>query len=309
MPRVSSEQVAAAAEQILGDRILRQPERQRGYSNANWRVDLGSGSYLVKTAARDREVEKVTAASNAYRLAATTAAPVQHEIHFDPHCALLNGLAVRILEWLPGRHVQPGDLTGEATADFFSSLGRAVAELHTARCPGFSSRIGGSPVFGTWCDYLDYRIPRIIDRNKKSRAFDEAEIEAMFDRVRAVAGMISDHIQPRLCHRDLYLDNFLIGDDGRLAVILDLDLAEAWDPSVDFVKLRSQVFPEFEGSEEAFTAGYTEIAGLLPGFDQRVRVVEVLELSNHVINSVAADNDDYAGHNRRRLDAVLAADW
>lgn len=309
MPGLSLDHVAAAAEQILGGRILRRPQRQRGYSNSNWRVDLDSGSYLVKTAAPERDLDKVVAASNAYRLAETTGAPVQHEVYFEPRCALLDGLAVRILEWLPGRHVQPGDLTGRATVRFFSSLGRAVAQLHTARCPGFSSRIGGSPVFPTWLGYVDYRIPQIIGRNRSLGPFGEAEITSMFERVRATAAEVSELVEPRLCHRDLYLDNLLIGDDGRVAVILDLDLAEAWDPAVDFVKLRSQVFGLFEGAETAFGAGYADVARPLPEFDQRIRVVEVLELSNQVINATAVENNGYAAHNRRRLDEVLAADW
>lgn len=304
------DRVGAAAEEILGATLLRAPERQRGYSNSNWRVDLASGSFLIKTAAPDRDIEKVRAASNAYRLAATTAAPVQHEVHFDPECGYLDGRAVRILEWLPGRHLQRGELSSEASKAFFSSLGRATAQLHMARCPGFSSRIGTGTTFPTWLDYLDYRIPQIIGRNQQVTIFSQATIETMFDRARSVAVRITGLVEPRLCHRDLYTDNFLIGDNGHVAGILDLDLAEAWDPAVDFVKLRSHVFPRFEGSEAAFARGYAEAAGgPLPGFDLRIRVVEVLELSNQVINANGRDDLAYATHTRRRLDAVLAADW
>jgi aminoglycoside phosphotransferase (APT) family kinase protein len=132
----------------------------------------------------------------------------------------------------------------------------------------------------------------------------------MFDRVLAVAAEISELVEPRLAHRDLYLDNLLVGDDGRISAIIDLDLAEAWDPVVDFVKPRSQVFPLIPGAEESFEAGYAETAGGLPAaFEQRVRVVEVLELSNHVVNCVAGGMTEYAAHNRRRLEAVLAAAW
>jgi Ser/Thr protein kinase RdoA (MazF antagonist) len=307
---VSTDQVAAAAEQVLGGRVLRAPEPQRGYSNANWRVDLDHGTYLVKLADPARDIEKVATASYAYRLAATTAAPVPHEVHFDRHCALLGGRAVRILAWLPGRHLLHGELTGEASTRFFFSLGRAVAQLHTAACPEFSSRIGGGAGFGTWLEYLDYRIPQIIGRNRTSGTFAEPEIAGMLEQARATAVKITDLVEPRLCHRDLYLDNFLIGVDGRVSAILDLDLAEAWDPAVDFVKLRSHVFPRFEGSEAAFTQGYSETAGgPLPGFDQRVRVVEVLELSNQMINANSRDDTEYALHTRRRLEAVLSADW
>jgi aminoglycoside phosphotransferase (APT) family kinase protein len=125
-----------------------------------------------------------------------------------------------------------------------------------------------------------------------------------------VAEEISELVEPRLAHRDLYLDNVLVGDHGRISAIIDLDLAEAWDPVVDFVKPRSQVFPLIPGAEEAFEAGYAETAGGLPAaFEQRVRVVEVLELSNHVVNCIAGGKAEYAAHNRHRLEAVLAAAW
>jgi aminoglycoside phosphotransferase (APT) family kinase protein len=149
-----------------------------------------------------------------------------------------------------------------------------------------------------------------MGRNRMLGTFAEAEIVGMLDRARAVAVKITDLVEPRLCHRDLYTDNFLIGEDGRVAAILDLDLAEAWDPAVDFVKLRSHVFPRFDGSEIAFTQGYADVAGgQLPGFEQRIRVVEVVELANQMINANSRDDTEYATHTRRRLEAVLAADW
>ncbi|GAB3916375.1 hypothetical protein GCM10011575_24390 [Microlunatus endophyticus] len=307
---VSTDQVVAVAEQIIGGHAVRTPAPQRGYSNSNWRVDLDTGTYLVKLAAPERDVEKVANASYAYRLAASTAAPVPLEIYFDRQCALLGGRAVRILDWLPGRHVEWGEFHGEASRTFFLSLGRAIAELHTAACPEFSSRIGGGSGFPTWLEYLDYRIPQIIGRNQTSGTFAEDEIIGMLERARAAAVTITELVEPRLCHRDLYVDNFLIGDDGRVSAVLDLDLAEAWDPAVDFVKLRLHVFPRFDGSEDAFSQGYAEVAdGPLPGFDQRVRVVEVLELSNQVINSNSRGDTEYALKTRRRLETVLAANW
>lgn len=306
MAPVLPDEVVAAAERILGSPVEAAPTRQRGYRNENWRVLVGGRPYLVKISPPELDIAKVTAASNAYRLAATTPAPVPRQLHFDPACRLLGGRPVRILEFRPGTHVRP-ELTGAASARFFASLGRSVAQLHTARCKAFTSRIGGDePGFPTWLDYLEYRIPQIIARNRSVEAFDESELRRMFDHVLALAARVSELVEPRLCHRDLYLDNFLVGDDGLVAAILDLDLAEAWDPAVDFVKLRSQVFPLFPGADTAFAEGYAEVAGgPLPAFAERVHIVEVLELSNHVINATATGNREYAMHNRRRLEAVL----
>lgn len=76
---------------------------------------------------------------------------------------------------------------------------------------------------------------------------------------------------------------------------------------MDFVKPRSQIFPNYQGAREAFENGYAAVAGGLPeAFEQRVFVAEVLELSNHVVNALTAGNPPYADHNRARLAAVLA---
>ncbi len=95
-------------------------------------------------------------------------------------------------------------------------------------------------------------------------------------------------------HRDLYLDNLLAGPDGTLVALLDFDLAEAWDPAGDLVKLRWQVLPEFPAAADALMAGYTEVDGLPPQFERRVWVTEVLELVNYAANALAGDNQEFA---------------
>jgi Ser/Thr protein kinase RdoA (MazF antagonist) len=311
MSDLAREVVRDAAQQLLGP-IERLERIERGYGNQNWRVDSAGLAYLIKIGKRDADVGKAVAASNAYRLAATTSAPVPELVHFDPHCELLDERIVRILRFLPGRHPEQRLAAAgpAAITTFFSSFGSAVAQLHSARCPNFSSRVGGGPGFESWIDYVEYRAPQIVERCLRSGAFTETEIITMYDRVLRVAREVSPLVEPRLSHRDLYLDNVLISDDGAISAILDLDLAEQWDPVVDFVKPRSQIFPCYPEAAEAFEDGYAAVAGgLPPAWEQRIRVVEVMELSNHVANSTAGGNPDYADHNRRRLEQVLAGRW
>lgn len=60
-----------------------------------------------------------------------------------------------------------------------------------------------------------------------------------------------------MTHRDLHPDNILLDDDGTVTAILDMDGAEPWDATVDFVKLTADTFPRYPGASDAFYAGYT----------------------------------------------------
>jgi aminoglycoside phosphotransferase (APT) family kinase protein len=109
-----------------------------------------------------------------------------------------------------------------------------------------------------------------------------------------------------LTHRDLYLDNLLAGEDGLLTGILDFDNAEAWDPAADLVKLRWQVFPHFAGAERAFDAGYHSVAAPLPRIEERIKIAEILELSNHAIGARLQGRETFAQASCQRLRDVLA---
>ena len=108
-------------------------------------------------------------------------------------------------------------------------------------------------------------------------------------------------VTPALCHRDLHLGNVLATPDGHLAAVLDFDGAEAWDPAIDVVKLRWLVFPDHEGAADAFARGYGPFP---PRWDERVRLVELLELTNTVANAVADGDEAFERSARARLAAV-----
>ena len=117
---------------------------------------------------------------------------------------------------------------------------------------------------------------------------------------------VSPVVEPRLTHRDLYLDNVLAGPDYRVAAIVDFDNAEPWDVAADWVKLRWQVFPRYAGAADAYRTGYHTAAGELPMLEKRVRLADILELSNHAVGAELVGSHDFALQFKQRLDAVMA---
>jgi aminoglycoside phosphotransferase (APT) family kinase protein len=298
--------VTAAVAQLLSAPVEDQPIRLAlGYGNENWRVVVAGRPLLLKIAPRQADLGKAEAASRAQRIAASTGAPVAREILFDPSCQYLDGRIARIFEFLPGLHPASTLISPAANHRFFTSLGRAVATLHSHPCDGFSSRIGAAPTFTNWAAYVAYRIPQIVERGRTAALLAEDELDAMFGHALALAETVSAVVEPAVTHRDLYLDNLLTDEGALLTGILDFDNAEAWDPAADLVKLRWQVFPHYAGAEHAFHAGYHSTADPLPRIEKRVRIAEILELSNHAIGARLQGREAFAQASCRRLRAVL----
>ncbi|WP_157683408.1 aminoglycoside phosphotransferase family protein [Microlunatus soli] len=301
------EQVRRAAESLLGLRITAPPRRiERGYGNENWWLSGDDREYLLKIAPPAADLGKLTASARAHRLAVERGVPAPELVIFEPACAELDGRTVRIVDYLDTVH-PPEVLTADTVPEFFAGFGAAVATLHSVRPGGFASRVGGSTTFPTWADYVDFRVPQIRGRALATDLYPAADWNAMLDRARDLAAVVSDVVEPSLVHRDLYLDNVLADRDGRFAAIIDFDGAEVWDPVVDFVKLRWQVFGEHPGSAAAYLQGYASVAGPIRRFAERLHVVEILELANHAANAALTDNPAFAEQATARLDVVLGS--
>ena len=304
---VASERVLRLAELLLGETPPVPPVRMElGYGNENWHLQLSGGrQVLIKIAQPGHPVPKAESASRAQQLAHAVGAPVAQEILLDTQCAAADGRIIRILEYLPGLH-PTHVLDSTASIDtFFGSLGRAVAHLHQARCDGFASHVGGTPNFPTWSQYVAYRVPQIARRGRACTLLTQTDLSALLNEALELAQDVSAVVEPRLTHRDLYLDNLLAEPGGTVSALLDLDHAEAWDPVADFVKLQWQVFPLYPGSAETFWSAYTTASPPLPHFDQRLRIAQILELTNNIINAEAAGDHRYALDAQRQLHQPL----
>ncbi|GAB3758095.1 phosphotransferase family protein [Microlunatus parietis] len=295
-------------ERTLAVRVTAPPTRiARGYGNENWQFETDDGPMLIKVARPHLNPEKLRMAAGAHRAAAAAGVPVPELLHVDPECPALDGRSVRVQRYVEGRHPVEVMITDQAVRQFFRTLGETVATLHTVVADGFASRFGGRPSFARWADYVAYRVPQISGRLEAAGGLPGLDHRALFDRVLTLAEAVSPVVQPRLTHRDLYLDNILAGPDGGVVAVIDFDIAEAWDPLADLVKLRWQVWPDYPpAASETFLHAY---ATELPArFDDRIWIAEVLELVNYVANGLAdGGKPEFTASARHRLDQVLAA--
>ena len=112
-------------------------------------------------------------------------------------------------------------------------------------------------------------------------------------------------VTPALCHRDLYLDNVLVDDDGALVALLDFDLVEVWDPLVDSSSSSGSSSSRTPRRGSRSWMATSPAIHLPPMFEERVRLASIVELVNHAANWHIQGQPEIAAEALDRLSALL----
>ena len=274
-----------------------------GWGNENWRVE-SRGERLILKLGPPESAAKWGATHDVYRLGRRAGLPVPELVYFDPASEIAGGWIVRIFTWMEGARPEAVLTDAGRIARFFGDLASAARALHALPADAFTSRLDGSaPSFDRWADYVEWRLPQVLDRVRATKSFAEPDTLTIVRLIQELAAEVSSCASPSICHRDLYLDNLLATPDGGVAALLDFDGAEAWDAAIDVVKLRWLVFPNYPTAERAFAESY----GDRPQWSERVRLAELLELLNAVPNAIATGSVEFELSARARLRDVLAS--
>jgi aminoglycoside phosphotransferase (APT) family kinase protein len=297
-------QVASGVAQLLpGAKVQRVLRLEKGYVNTNWLVDTSAGRYVAKVAPEGADLGKVRSACAASELAFAHGVLTPPLVAYaDPYHAL-DARALRVYPYVGDRDgSEVGSLRPHEAARFFRGLGASVRRLHSVPIDSFTSRIDGSgPAFRTWQEYVAYRLD-LIRRTivRTDGCLDATVLQRTSDVVLELAARVSPHVQARLTHRDLYLDNARAWADGSFAGLLDFDMAEAWDPLIDLVKLEMWVFERWREAGDWFLEGH----GVLddePALQERSMLVHLLEYLGGLPFWHARGETQLAGDYRNRL--------
>jgi aminoglycoside phosphotransferase (APT) family kinase protein len=302
---VSAHEVEVLASEILETTRIQVEQVPIGFGNDNWRVtDTADRSYVLKVGP-NASAAKWDSARNSYELAASVGVPLPALVYFAQH----DDYVVRMFEWIDGG--SPIDIAHDpmCVSTLFTTLGTAIASLHSIELDAFSSRLDGSaPSFRRWADYVDYRLHQIRDRCSDQEVLDAPTVERACAAISDLADEVSGAARPTLCHRDLYADNLVVDEHGTLLAILDWDMAEAWDPAAEWFKLDWLLFPDFPGAEATFNAAYHAVHAEPVLWARRKRLVDLMETLNTIANARAQSwNAHFDVRARLRLQALLDA--
>ena len=218
MLTATSAQEVADAYDLGGAATLTGPVA-RGQLGQVWRLDTVQGSHAVKEwfATPDlddlsRGAELVDAAREEGLLT-----PAVRRTPSGDVAATVDGTAVRVFEWVD---LQPRSRRLDPVA-----VGEALAALHRAGGP---TDEGVDNWFAT--GFGEQRWREVHQRVVDEGAPFAGQLGALVDELVAVESVIEPHQAPILCHRDLWADNVLATDDGRVCVIDFENLGPA-DPS------------------------------------------------------------------------------
>ena len=272
---------------------------EQGWGNESWFADSAIGQLVVKVGLPTSDVEKFRCAAAGLELARARGVPAPELLAFLDDVPSLDHRILRVFRRIAGTTPRVED----ASPELFEQLGAIVRRLHSVAMPVFTSRVGRAG-FDRWSEFLAHRWVPTLAR------VAQADIDStLVVRARAcadsLAAAVDEVAAPALCHRDLYLDNVLVDDDGALVALLDFDLVEVWDPLVDFFKLEWFVFEPNPAAREPFMDSYLAGDHLPPMFDERVRLASIVELVNHAANWRIQGQPEIADEALDRLSALL----
>jgi aminoglycoside phosphotransferase (APT) family kinase protein len=271
----------------------------RGWGNESWRVDSALGPLIAKIGREWSDVAKWRASARALDLARRAGVPAPELLAFVDSVEVLQGRVFRVFRYIEGTTARV-----DGPPALFRQLGAAMRHLHSIELPCFTSRLGDEG-FSRWSEFLEDRWPAMIGRAEHA-GIESTLVAQSHEVATALADEVEGVVRPALTHRDLYLDNVLVDQEGALVALLDFDVAEVWDPLVEQLKLEWFLFEPNPAARAPFFDGYLGVDPLPPMFDERVRLVSIVELLNHAANWHVQGQHEIAAEALERLRVLLA---
>jgi aminoglycoside phosphotransferase (APT) family kinase protein len=276
--------VESHARRVLGSNDLVAEHHPVGFGNENWKLRDDSGFRFVLKIGDAGSEAKWNSSHLALGLAAAADLPVPELVHLGK----IDHHLVRIFTWIDGYSASSLVAGSERSTRFLRSLGEAVRSLHMIERNSFSSRLDDSaPTFPTWSAYITYRLSQIRERCVATRSVNPDLLDRVCGAATELAATVDDSAEAVLSHRDLHPDNLIVNADGTLIGIIDWDAAEAWDRAGDWFRLEFELLRSHPHSGSVLLGAYLQGDSVPSQWDQRKRLVHLIETLNILPNAVA----------------------
>jgi len=265
-----------------------------GQSNPTYRISAASGDYVLRRKPFGQLLPSAHAVDREFRLISGL-----HPLGFPvprPYAlcsdAEVIGAIFYVMELSKGRAYTNGALPEFGPSDrcsMYEQLVDTLADLHNI--DPFAAGLGD---FGKPGNYFERQVARWTRQYRDSQTDDLPEIERLIEYLPA---SLPEQSRTSIVHGDYRIDNVLF-DEGKLAAVLDWELATLGDPVADFSYLAMQWMMPADGS--AGLAGLDLVALGIPSLDE---IVERYSTRSGV--PVAAKLDWYFAYNLFRLAGIV----
>lgn len=261
---------STAAESVAA--ITRRPVRAATPRGSIWLIELGDGRTVV--AKRGASGQALAEAAGLHWLRVAGGPPVPQVHGYDE-------------QWLVTEHIPAGRTDGTAA----ERLGRQLAVLHAAGAPAFGAAppggpqqawIGAAPMANVTAErwpqwYAEHRVLCYLRTAVDRGAVDTAEARTVHRACERVGELAGPDEPPARLHGDLWSGNVHTGTDGR-AWLLD-PAAHGGHRETDLAMLALFGLPHLD----RLLVGYTDVAPLAPGWQQRVPLHQLFPLLVHAV--------------------------
>ena len=198
-----------------------------GVSNLTWRVERAGASPVVLRVERARGIFQpydVLREGRVLRALANTAVPVPAVLGDAARSAAL-GAACIVMEWVDAPHM------GQAPPSprLFEAYRAAVDAIHAVDWRAAGLEFLGAPAPGA-----DAALRDLDAVAARAEAFGCAGDPFIAELAASVRAALPNSPPPRLCHGDINVFNYLVGDDGSICAVVDWEQAQLGDPLSDW---------------------------------------------------------------------------
>ena len=214
-----------------------------GHFNDSWFVTADGQQFVLRVAPSDttpmlfyeRGMMKQEPALHAL-LRNRTEVPVPRVIAFDDSRQVIDRDWL-LLERLPGRPLSAA--RGVDPAPILEHVGRCLADVHAIHATqyGYLGEHRPMPARSCWADAFEVMWSKLIDDIEATGQYNATEAETVRGLVGRYRSTFDRPVRASLLHMDVWAQNILVDEAGRLCGLLDWDRALWGDVEIEFAVL------------------------------------------------------------------------
>ena len=235
-------------------------------------------------------------------LRAETSVPVAEIVAFDDSRALLDRDYL-LMERLPGRPLTDAGLTASQTEGVLEQVGVHLAQMHALVADRYGYLGNHHPMSPqpSWIEAFAVMWNKLLDDVVACGGYTSEEADA-FRRLLDVYRPHFDRAVPAsLLHMDVWSQNILVDEAGRVTGLVDLDRALWGDPEIEFAVL------DYCGiSEPPFWQGYGRQRDLSFSAQIRARFYLLYEVQKYIVIRIWRRKDPQQALQYKRDSFALA---